>query len=142
MARIVLGMVASHGPLLVTPPEQWTGRVQADLNNPALAFRGKTYRFNDLVAARAQEGLESQLALEIRQRRFDACQTAIAEMAEAFREAAPDIVVMLGNDQMEIMSDDNQPMFMVYYGETLANVPFTEEQKGRLGPGVALAEPN
>ena len=30
MAKIVLGMGASHGPLLATPPEQWGGRVEAD----------------------------------------------------------------------------------------------------------------
>ena len=37
MAKIVLGMAASHGPLLATPPEQWEGRVEADRRNPALA---------------------------------------------------------------------------------------------------------
>ena len=142
MAKIVLGMVSSHGPLLITPPEQWTGRIEADPRTPALFFRQKTYRFDALVEARAAENIELQLALEIRQQRFTACQNAIAEMRRVFTEVRPDIAIMIGNDQLEIMSDDNQPTFMVYFGETMDNVPFNEEQKTRLGPGVALAEPN
>ena len=142
MAKIVLGMVSSHGPLLITPPELWTGRIEADRRNPALFYRGKTYGFDALVEARASENLEPELALEVRQHRFDACQKAIAEMGRAYAEVRPDVTVMIGNDQMEIMGDENQPSFMVYFGESMDNVPFNDEQKQRLGPGVALAEPN
>lgn len=142
MAKIVLGMVASHGPLLGTPPELWTGRVQADLQNPALAYRGKTYNFQELSKLREAENFGPQIELPVRQKRFDACQAAIAEMARVFAEVKPDVTIMLGNDQEEIMGDDNQPAFMVCYAERLDNVPFNDEQKKRLGPGVAVAEPN
>ena len=142
MAKIVLGMVASHGPLLGTPPELWTGRVQADINNPALEFRGKQYNFTQLTELRAPENFGPQIELPVRQKRFDACQKAIAELERVFAEVKPDVVVMLGNDQQEIMGDDNQPAVMVYYGERLDNVPFSDEQKKLLGPGVELAEPN
>jgi len=63
-------------------------------------------------------------------------------MARVFADVKPDVTIMLGNDQMEIMGEDNQPAIMVFYGERLDNVPFSDEQKQRLGPGVALAEPN
>ena len=142
MAKIVLGMVSSHGPLLITPPEQWTGRIEADRRNPALFFRNRTYQFDALVEARAGENLEPELALDVRQQRFAACQNAIAELQRVYAEVRPDVAIMIGNDQLEIMSDDNQPTFMVYFGESMDNVPFSEEQKKRLGPGVALAEPN
>ncbi len=142
MAKIVLGMVSSHGPLLGTQPELWSGRVQADIQNPELFFRGKTYTFEELAKLREAEALAPQIELPTRRQRFDACQKAIAEMARVFAEVKPDVTIMIGNDQMEIMGDDNQPMFLVYYGDTVANVPFSEDQKARLGPGVALAEPN
>ena len=142
MAKIVLGMVASHGPLLGTPPELWTGRVQADLQNPALAYRGKTYNFAELSTLREAENFGPQIELPVRQKRYDACQRAIAEMGRVFAEVKPDVTIMLGNDQMEIMGEDNQPAIMVYYGDRLDNVPFSDEQKQRLGPGVAVAEPN
>ena len=142
MAKIVLGMVASHGPLLGTPPELWAGRVQADHQNPALCFRGKEYTFPELLAARSNENFEPDLAIEVKKRRFEATQNAIKEMARVFHEVKPDVAIVIGNDQMEIMSDDNQPMIMIYHGERFENEPFNEEQLKRLGPGVAIAEPN
>ena len=36
MAKNVLGIATSHGPLLSTPPEQWGERVKADRANPAV----------------------------------------------------------------------------------------------------------
>jgi Catalytic LigB subunit of aromatic ring-opening dioxygenase len=142
MAKIVLGMVASHGPLLGTPPELWAGRVQADHQNPALAFRGKEYTFPQLLEARRGENFEPDLAIEVKKRRYEACQSAIKEMARVFGEVKPDVAVVIGNDQMEIMAEDNQPAMMIYHGETFENVPFNDEQLKRLGPGVAIAEPN
>ena len=142
MAKIVLGMVSSHGPLLITPPDQWTGRIEADRRNPALFYRGKTYNLDGLTAARAGENLEPQLALAVREERFASCQNSISELRRVFAEVKPDVAIMIGNDQLEIMGEDNQPTFMVYFGESMDNVPFSDDQKTRLGPGVALAEPN
>ena len=65
MAKIVLGMGASHGPLLATPPEQWGGRVEADRRNPALAYRDGTFKFDELAKLRAKENLERQIELPV-----------------------------------------------------------------------------
>ena len=53
MAEIVFGIGSSHGPLLSTPPEQWDLRAKADRANTGHWFRGKTYDFEGLLAARA-----------------------------------------------------------------------------------------
>ena len=89
MAKIVLGMVSSHGPLLITPPEQWTGRIEADRRNPALFFRNRTYQFDALVEARAGENLEPELALDVRQQRFAACREMIEALMEATSSVRP-----------------------------------------------------
>ena len=142
MAKIVLGMGASHGPLLATPPEQWGGRVEADRRNPALVYRDGTFKFEELEKLRAKENLEQQIELPIKQKRYDACQRAMAEMARVFKEAKPDVAVLVGNDQMEVFEDANIPAFLVCFGETVDNIPFSEEQKKRLPPGIEIAEPN
>ncbi|MFL6797063.1 MAG: hypothetical protein ACJ8F3_06600 [Xanthobacteraceae bacterium] len=142
MAKIVLGMAASHGPLLATPPEQWGGRVEADRRNPALVYREGTYQFADLERLRAKENLDEQIKLPVKQQRYEACQRAMAEMARIFAEAKPDVAVLIGNDQMEIFEDANIPAFMVCFGDTVENIPFSEEQKKRLPPGIEIAEPN
>src|ERR1700749_4185041 len=100
MAKIVLGMGASHGPLLATPPEQWGGRVEADRRNPALVYRDGTFKFDELAKLRA-----------------------MAEMARVFKEAKPDVAILVGNDQMEVFEEANIPAFMVCFGETLDNIP-------------------
>ena len=142
MAKIVLGMGASHGPLLATPPEQWGGRVEADRRNPALVYRDGTFKFEELAKLRANENLEQQIELPVKQKRYDACQRAMAEMARVFKAARPDVAILVGNDQMEVFEDANSPTFLVCFGDRLDNIPFSDEQKKRLPPGIEIAEPN
>ena len=66
----------------------------------------------------------------------------MAEMARVFKEAKPDVAILVGNDQMEVFEDANIPTFMVCFGETVDNIPFSEDQKKRLAPGIEIAEPN
>jgi hypothetical protein len=54
----------------------------------------------------------------------------------------PDVAILVGNDQMEVFEDDNIPAFMVCFGDSVDNIPFTDEQKKRLPPGIEIAEPN
>ena len=60
MAKIVLGMGSSHGPMLSTPPQEWGQRVLADRKNRH-PFRGKTWSFDELVALRKGEELQKQI---------------------------------------------------------------------------------
>ncbi len=140
MARIVFGLGTSHSPMLSTPPEQWGQRVDADRQNPALAFRGASHSFDDLVALRAGEGFHDQVTPEMWRTRYDACQHGIALLADKLAAAAPDVVVIIGNDQRELFTEDNIPAFTVYWGETIENRPRTPEQVANLPPGIAIAE--
>ena len=54
MAKIILGMGTSHSPQLTLKPEQWELRKKADQNNPELWFKGKPYKFDELVDVRAE----------------------------------------------------------------------------------------
>ncbi len=140
MARIVLGMGTSHGPMLSTPPEQWGQRVRADRNNQELWFRGRAFDFEALEAARKDDGLDDEYAMEVWRFRHAACRAAMADMARKFRDVAPDVAVIVGNDQREIFGDDIMPAFAVFHGETIENIPATEEQRAMMPPGVAVAE--
>ena len=53
MAEIVLGIGASHGPLLSTAPEQWDLRAKADRENRSHWYRGKSYDYESLLKLRA-----------------------------------------------------------------------------------------
>ena len=112
MARIVIGMGTSHGPMLSTPPEGWNLRVPDDLRS-VHHYKGRTWSFDELVEARRGEGLAEQITVEVWRRRHAACRSAISKMAEVLAEAKADVAVIVGNDQMEIFGEDLIPAFSV-----------------------------
>ena len=140
MAGIVLGMGTSHGPMLSTPWRQWDQRVAFDRQTEIHHFRGGEYCFDELVALRAPEGLAAEITPEKWAGRFAACQTALERLADVFAAAAPDVAVIIGNDQRELFTEDNNPAFLVYWGKTIENRPRTDAQRATLPPGVAVAE--
>src|SRR5438093_965344 len=142
MARIVLGMASAHGPLLSTPPDQWWQRAEADRKGIfELFFKGQLYTFDQLVKLRADEQIvERQLTPPVMAERHAACQQAIATLADTFERVAPDVAVVIGDDQKESFLDDNMPAFAVYYGEKIDNVPLPPEQQAKRAPGEAIAD--
>jgi Catalytic LigB subunit of aromatic ring-opening dioxygenase len=139
VAKVVLGMGSSHGPMLSTPPDMWHLRGDADRKNPRHFFRGESYDFARLLAAR-QPGFADAITDAERRKRYDACQKALDKMAAKFQEVRPDAVVMIGNDQRELFHDDNTPAFLVFTGSKIENIPETEEAKAKFPPGIAIAE--
>lgn len=139
MARITLGLATSHGPLLSTPPDKWTLRVEADRQNPEHAFRGGTYTFDELVELRASEDLQQQSSLEEREDRHERCQRAIAHLADELKVAAPDVLVLIGNDQREIFKESLTPPIAVVNGESIDNIAMDEAALARLKPGLSIA---
>ena len=136
MAKIVLGIGSSHGPLLSTPPEQWDLRAQADRENKRHWFRGKTYDFEALMKERAP-GFADQTGVETRRERFHRCRQAMEVLGRKFQEVAPEAVIILGNDQREFFDAGLTPAITVYRGEQVKNVQHLNED----APGLAIAEP-
>lgn len=139
MAEIALGIWTTHGPTLNTTPDQWLGRLPADLARKHW-FKGEELGFDELVARRAGEGIAAKFTEAERRRRHDACQAGVGALADAWEETAPDACVILGNDQRELFLEDVQPTFTVYRGATFFNEPTTDARKAMLAPGIAEAE--
>jgi hypothetical protein len=140
MAKIVLGIGSSHGPMLHTPPDKWDARVPDDRKNRH-HYRGKTYSFDELVQLRAHESLPAQISGDVWRKRYDACHTAGRKLASVFNEVKPDVAVIVGNDQMEVFTSRTIPAFTVFRGEKVENIPLNEEQLAKLPAGIAIAEP-
>jgi hypothetical protein len=138
MAKIVLGIGTSHGPMLSTPPEHWNLRVEADkrMRHP---FRDQVLDFDEMVAARADENMAAQITPEVWRQRHTQCRCAIAKLAQLFDEVKPDIAVIVGNDQMEIFNADLVPAFSVLWGDQIINSEYTPQRMASLPPGVAVS---
>lgn len=139
MARIVLGIGTSHGPMLSMPPEQWGLRVGADRVSKELCYQGRFCEFDELVALR-RPGFAAELVLERQRAQLVRARAAIDTLAERFAAAHIDLAIVVGNDQREIFLDDITPAIAVYHGETIENAPTNSAQKQLMPPGIAVAE--
>ena len=138
MAKIVLGIGTSHGPMLVTQTEDWDKRVPAD-KAAMHAWRGGRWSFKQLVAERADQGFAEQSSPPVKKERHARTQAAIEELADRFEAAKVDVGVIFGNDQMEIFDDRLIPAFSVFTGETITNYEFPPERMAKLPPGIDVS---
>jgi aromatic ring-opening dioxygenase LigB subunit len=146
MAEVVLGIGTSHGSMLSTPPREWDGRAAADRRNRELAFRGKTYTFDQLHALRQADDFAARNTLAARQAHYDRCQRQLDALSEALIAAKPDIMVIIGDDQHEWFTEELQPTFGVFCGAGVVNFAPTAEEMERhrregRGPSVAGNHP-
>lgn len=140
MAEIVLGIGCAHTPQLHTTAPDWDIRAERDRRDGVpLYWKGKKVTYAELEAARAHENLASRMDMNVRQAALDASFAAIDELHKLYVETNPDIVLIVGNDQHEIFSG-TIPAFTVIAAEEIANIPRTDEQKGRLPVGIELSD--
>lgn len=141
MAEISTSFGCSHGPLLSTPPEQWDARASADRRNKELWFEGRSWSFDELVAERnGVEAFAAEVDLDVRRARARACQAAIASLGDLLEgDAAPDILVVVTDDQREVFTEELQPVFALYQGSEVPHLPVDEEEMEAISPGLGLA---
>ena len=124
MAEIVLGLGSSHSPQLSTPPEMWLAYGKGDRNLPELwAADGKLYSFDELLERPDRANIEKELTDDKFETRYKACQQGIAALGEVLERTSPDVIVMIGDDQLEVFSEENMPAVLIYWGDTIQNVP-------------------
>ena len=140
MAKIVLAMATTHGPQLHTTVEQWALRVKADMARKH-PFRRRMYGFDELVEMRGTRGSRRSPRMRRWLDRIGAARPAWRRSPTSGSEIKPDVAVILGNDQNEMFeTDELNPAFIVFCGETIPNYLQSEERRKELPPGVAEAE--
>jgi hypothetical protein len=128
MASIVVGIAASHSPQLSTPSELWRLHAERDQQNKQLHYRGAVYDYGRLVEARRDEHLERELSDDIWLDKHRRCDSGIDGLAATLASAAPDVVLIVGDDQREMFLDDGMPTLAVYWGETVECIPKPEDE--------------
>lgn len=119
MAKIVLGLGASHTPLLTLSSEQWAHRAEADYANPKLNLSdGRWLSYPELLAEVGPRYAE-EIGAEILKTKASICESALERLADSLEASRPDLVVIVGDDQAELFSPANQPALAVFHGEAL-----------------------
>jgi 3-O-methylgallate 3,4-dioxygenase len=128
MARIVAGIAASHSPQLSTPSELWRLHAERDRQNKQLHFRGVVYDYDGLIEARRSEHIDDQLDEATWLEKHRRCDAGIDALAGTLASVAPDVVLIVGDDQREMFLDDGMPTLAVYWGETVECIPKPEDE--------------
>jgi hypothetical protein len=100
--------------MLSTPYEAFSGL--ADLDRARLPEFEEKARQNVSWTAR-------ELRQDVTRARHEATQAAIHRLASVLAAEAPDVLVVIGDDQGEWFSADNQPALCIYWGESVENLP-------------------
>jgi hypothetical protein len=116
MANIILGIATSHTPLLTLTAEQWQHRAAADYANKELNMSdGRLIPYAQVLEELGPRSADV-ISLEMLAAKERSCSDALDRLGEALAQAAPDVVVIVGDDQRELFSDANQPAIAIFHG--------------------------
>ena len=129
MASIVAGIGSSHSIMLMAKLEDWPHFAEVDKERAKNYFdkAGNPTNYEKLLAM-APKGLDEILLPEAMRSRYERCQIGIAKLRHAIGRIAPDIIVIIGDDQKEMLLEDNLPAFLVYWGKEIFNRPTTKTE--------------
>jgi 3-O-methylgallate 3,4-dioxygenase len=130
MARIVLGIGTSHTPMLNAPPEDWPRFYERDSKRTNLLDVDGNLTTYEAQLKHAPADIDAQIAPERMRTRHAAVEAAMSRLGDFLRDARLDALIVVGDDQDELYHHDNMPGILVYYGETIPNVPLGTGFKG------------
>jgi 23S rRNA (uracil1939-C5)-methyltransferase len=117
MASIVLGMGVSHTPLLALTVDQWQRRSEVDYANTGLNHSdGRLVTYAQLLAEVGPRYAD-EVNFETFAQKSKACDQSLDHLGDVLAQVAPDVVVIVGDDQRELFTSANQPAMAIYHGE-------------------------
>lgn len=123
MARIVLGLGTSHSPLLTLEGSRWAERAADDLRSRRLNTSDGRWLTYDQLLAEVGDRHAAVSTAEHFVAKAAICQAALDRLAAELAAAAPDVVVIIGDDQDELFSLSNMPAVSIFYGEQIVTRP-------------------
>jgi hypothetical protein len=126
MSEIVLGVGTSHTPLLTIDTALWADRGKDDLvRKQVFLTDGRVLTYADLKAETGDRHLAETTPEHFRVQAAEA-QQALDHLKHEITAAAPDILVIIGDDQEELFDKSHMPAVAIYTGEELVTYPKSE----------------
>ena len=135
MAELTIGIGMSHGPLVVSEASTWLRIGELDHQSTLLrdTTSGEPVTFEELE--RSSGGRYAERAtLEALEAQCRQVKQSLARLKEETAAVAPDVLVVVGDDQFELFDYENMPALAVYYGAEL--ISCTTTRRGRYGARV------
>ncbi len=144
MAEIALGIGTSHTPLLTFDAALWESYSRRDLNSARMNLSdGRWLSYQQLLAETG--GWFAPVATPEQFRaKAAACQSALDHIAADLAAAAPDAVIIVTDDHLELFGHANMPAISIYHGDEVVTMPrgnvehlHFERDKDYFGPMTA-----
>ncbi|HET9075290.1 MAG TPA: hypothetical protein VFN68_00035 [Acidimicrobiales bacterium] len=140
MAQVVLGLGTSHSPQMSSGTSYWDGHAGRDRANDFLVdAEGRVRTFDELVAE-APASLAAELVPEVWEAKWRRVQDAIAGLVKRLADAAPDVAVIVGDDQHELFGEDGNPAIGLFLGDELWDAGLGETERAKLPPDILPAQ--
>lgn len=126
MSRIVLGVGTSHSPLLAMEPAMWEERARDDVKRTAIRMSdGRSISYQQL-ADETGNRYAAMATLENFKSQSAQARRALDRITAEITAAAPDVVVVIGDDQDELFKLEHMPALAIFYGEEIVMHPHGE----------------
>jgi hypothetical protein len=122
MASIVLGIGSARSPLTSLPLEKWPVLAERDKRSQVLfELDGSPTTYDHLLASAPD--LSPALEPSVWRRQYEASQRGFDVLYETIQRVAPDVLVIMGDDEEELHHADNRPSIMFHLGDSFRVMP-------------------
>lgn len=140
MAELVLGVGTSHSPQMSSGTRFWDGHAGRDRANQFLVDTDGQVRGFDELVAKAPPSLAGELTPEVWETKWCRVQDAIAGLVKRLADAAPDVAVIVGDDQHELFGEDGNPAIGLFLGDELWDAGLGEAERAKLPADILPAQ--
>jgi len=129
LAQLIAGFATSHTPILALAADEWEQRALNDRKNPFLWDMEGVHRSYDDIAARVGNRYADRAVPGLWQQQYDAAQRDLDRLAATLENAAPDVLIIVGDDEQELFSLANFPAVSIFYGAraTMTTMPVSPD---------------
>jgi len=138
MADIVIGIASSHTPQLSSGVDMWPDHAARDQRYSLLGKDARFHTYEETLAG-ADPGIARELEPDVWERKYQRAQAAVESLAAALKAAAPDVALVIGDDQRELFVDDGIPAFACFTGTELVDMSPEPEAFAQLPRGIQAA---
>jgi Catalytic LigB subunit of aromatic ring-opening dioxygenase len=121
MSEVIAVAGTSHSPMLAMEPDKmWRLRAHSDAEEAELLdAEGQIVSFQEL-AANANGRYDKELSLQVWDAKYGDALACVDRLRRDLIELAPDLLLVIGDDQEELFTARNQPAIAVYHGEAIS----------------------
>jgi hypothetical protein len=119
MAKVVFASGTSHTPLLTIGAAFWREYSARDLKATKLNTLDGRYISYEELLDRVGARYADQATDEVFRNKQKRCEGALDRISKELIASAPDVVVIVTDDESELFSRENTPALSIYYGDTI-----------------------